>query len=137
MNLVEALLAADNEKLVNDRTESYEVKRLSEKLGQPFVLTLKAIPSRRYTEIQTAAVKFNKDNTQSIDLYKLQTMTLAAGIASPKLGDTELLRKFNAVTPVELLDKLLLAGEISSIADRISKLSGFEDNEKKSEEVKN
>ena len=136
MNLVEALLAADNEQLLNSRKEEYEVKRLSNILGQPFVLTLKAIPSKRYTEIQTAATIFKKKK-QDVDLHKLQILTLTAGIESPSLNDAELLKKFGVITPAELLEKLLLAGEITNIADAISKLSGYDSIEDDAEEVKN
>lgn len=136
MNLVEALLAADNEELLTGRKETYEVKRLSNLLGQPFLLTLKAIPSKRYTEIQTAATTFKK-NKQDFDLHKLQILTLVAGIESPALDNIDLLKKIGAATPAELLDKLLLAGEITNIADAISKLSGYDSIDSEADEVKN
>mgnify|MGYP007007081887 CR=1 FL=1 len=41
-------------------TEKFEVERLSKLLGVPFVLTLQPVPAQRYTEIQAAAVKFDK-----------------------------------------------------------------------------
>ena len=59
MNLVDALLNADTNVILAEKTEEYEVKRLSEILGERFVLTLKAITAKRYSEIQTTAINVN------------------------------------------------------------------------------
>ena len=137
MNLVDALLAADKNQLLNTQTKEYEVTRLSNILGQPFILTLKAISSKRYTEIQGMAVRVKKNGSNEINLYQLQILTLGDGIQSPSLNSPELLKHFNVASPADLLNKLLLAGEISDIAGEISKLSGYDNIEENVEEVKN
>lgn len=138
MNLVETLLAADQSSVLAAETATYEVKRLSKLLNCKFELTLQAIPARRYGEIQTNAVT-GKGKRQNVDLYKLQIMTVVAGVVSPDFNNPELLKKFAAVTPKELMEKLFNAGEIGAIADKISALSGFDEEEIKetTEEVKN
>lgn len=138
LNLVETLLAADQSTILAAETVTYEVKRLSKLLDCKFELTLQAIPTRRYGEIQTSAIA-GKGKKQNVDLYKLQIMTAVAGVVSPDFNNPELLKKFSAVTPKELMEKLFNAGEISAIADKISALSGFDEEETKeaTEEVKN
>lgn len=139
MNLVDALMAADKNGVLLQETEKFEVERLSKLLGVPFVLTLQPVPAQRYTEIQAAAVKFDKKGREKdVDLYYLQMHTMAAGIKEPNFGEHALLKKFGAATPIELFAKLFKAGEISAISAKISALSGFsDDNEAVVDQVKN
>jgi hypothetical protein len=138
MNLVDALLNADTNVILAEKTEEYEVKRLSEILGERFVLTLKAIPAKRYSEIQTTAINVN-NKRKSVDLYKMQMLTLNEGIKEPNLADPNLMKKFGATTPFDMYEKLFLAGEITDIANKISALSGYNEEEKQQniEEIKN
>ena len=48
-----------------------------------------------------------------------------AGVISPDLKSEELKKKYNAVTPVELVKNMLLPGEIEDISREIEKLSGY------------
>lgn len=138
MNLVDILLNADTNAILAEKTEEYEVKRLSEILGEKFVLTLKAIPAKRYSEIQTTAINVN-NKRKSVDLYKMQMLTLNEGIKEPNLADPNLMKKFGATTPFDMYEKLFLAGEITDIANKISALSGYNEEEKQQniEEIKN
>lgn len=138
MNLVDVLLNSDVNKVLAENTEEYEVERLSKVLGEKFVLTLKSIPAKRYSEIQITAINV-KGKSKNIDLYKMQMLTLNEGIKEPNLADTNLLKKFNVTTPFDMYEKLFLAGEITDIANKISVLSGYSEEEKKQnvEEVKN
>lgn len=138
MNLVDVLLNADTNAILAEKTEEYEVKRLSEILGEKFVLNLKAIPAKRYSEIQTTAINVN-NKRKSVDLYKMQMLTLNEGIKEPNLADPNLMKKFGATTPFDMYEKLFLAGEITDIANKISALSGYNEEEKQQniEEIKN
>ena len=127
MSLVDVLLNSDVNEVLAEKTEEYEVERLSKVLGEKFVLTLKSIPAKRYSEIQTTAINI-KGKSKNIDLYKMQMLTL-----------NDLLKKFNATTPFDMYEKLFLAGEITDIANKISVLSGYSEEEKQKniEEIKN
>ena len=59
MNLAEVLMNADKKKITELQTKEYEVKRLSNLLGTPFILTLQEIPPKRVMEINQQAVKMN------------------------------------------------------------------------------
>lgn len=138
MNLVDILLNADTNAVLAEKTEEYEVERLSKILGEKFVLTLKAIPAKRYSEIQTTAINVN-NKRKSVDLYKMQMLTLNEGIKEPNLADPNLMKKFGTTTPFDMYEKLFLAGEITDIANKISALSGYTEEEKQQniEEIKN
>lgn len=138
MNLVDILLNADTNAVLAKKTEEYEVERLSKILGEKFVLTLKAIPAKRYSEIQTTAINMN-GKRKNVDLYKMQMLTLNEGIKEPNLAEPNLLKKFGATTPFDMYEKLFLAGEITNITNKISALSGYSEEEKQQniEEIKN
>ena len=68
------------------KSKEYEVERLSKALGEKFVLVLKSIPAKRYSEIQNIAVNI-KSKKKSVDLYKLRMLTLNEGIKEPNLAD--------------------------------------------------
>ena len=141
MNLAEVLINADKKKLTELQTKEYEVKRLSDLLGTPFVLTLQEIPPRRSIEINQQAVKMNIDAKSSqkvdVDVFTLQMLTLVEGIKSG-LGDKELLKSYECATVKELYVKIFKAKEIAAIAEEINSLGNYTGSERKDvEEVKN
>ena len=74
-----------------------------------------------------------------LDLALLQIFVVIEGVVDeadkPMFKNKDLLSKFKAQTPKELVRKLFLSGEIASIYGEISGLSGFGDNAV--QEVKN
>lgn len=131
MNLADALLAADAGKITKKEHKSYEVKRLSAILGEPFVLDLRQIPNKRVREIQDDSMKIEGGKT-SVDQYKLTMGLLCDGIANKDFDNRDVLKHYGAATRKDLFDTLLNAGEIQDIANIISELCGF--NSKKTEE---
>ena len=59
MSLVDVLLNIDVNKILQEETQTIEIERLSKTLGQKFEIVIKAIPPKRYTEIQNTCVKIN------------------------------------------------------------------------------
>lgn len=139
MDLTELLLNADVKQVTKLPTEKYEVSRLSKALGGEFVLELQAIPTKRMNEIQQRNMTVGEDGKQEVNLFDLQLATLADGIINEDFKNQDVLKKFGAGTKKDLFEKILLAGEITAIAGKINKLSGFEKekNKKAVEEVKN
>lgn len=128
---LDLLLQVDEAKLIKPRRE-VEIKRLSESVGQKVVFTCEAIAPAKMAEIQEMVMDVRK---QEVDIPEMQLMTVLAGVKEPNLKSNELLDKFKAPTPKELLLRLLLPGEIQSLYNIISELSGY--GEKAVEEVKN
>lgn len=112
MDTMELLLKAD---IPNMPEKEYKLKRLSSVCGGPVIFKLRGLPYSRATEL----TKSQKDD--------LNVHILLAGTIEPNLKDPELLAKFNAVTPAELVKKMLLPGEIEDLSRCVEKLSGYRD----------
>lgn len=125
MNLAEMLLAVDAGKITKKATKDYEVKRLTQIMGEPFVLHLKEIPFNRVRNIQNQAAEKGEDGTIIANMYKLQMGMLCAGIANMDFDNRDVLKRFGAANRKELFEKLFNAGEIQHIAEEISELCGF------------
>lgn len=138
MNLVEALLNADEKKLTAMQTEKVEIKRLSKLVGEPFVLELSGVPSRRISEINNACTVTKRHGKTETDTYQVNMMLMAEGIKT-KFNDKDLLKKYGCATVKDLYEKLFNVGETALILQKISDLSGVnqEDQEEQLEEVKN
>ena len=81
--------------------------------------------------------RYTNGRTDNIDLYQMQTQTLLAGIAVPDLKNKDLLEKFGAVLPGDIIRKLFLAGEIADLTAQITELNGYTTQEKAGKTLKN
>lgn len=140
MNTVERLLKADAGKFVLPE-KSIELKRLSNIAGGRIVFTIRAISHAQYEDIMDA------NNAAKLDIHGHQVSmqgihddsnckVCLAGIVDPDLKNHELMTHYKTLTPEELLKKLLLPGEIATIAEEIMDLSGF-NNSDMVQDVKN
>lgn len=137
MNLVDALLAADADKITAKQTEDYEVKRLSKLLGVPFILHLQEIKFRRIKELQDMATKRKKGRAPEVDYMEFAASCLAEGITNEEFNDPRVLKRFKATTKEDLFTKILTSGEVTKISEKIGDLSGMDKSEEEFEEVKN
>lgn len=141
MSVVDKLLKLDSASLAELPVGTIEIKRLSEKIGEPFLVECKAINGQRYNDIQKNAVRISKKGEfQDLDTGKTKTLTVLEGIVEPNLKREDLQQHYKAATPKELLYKMFLAGEVDDIYNLILDLSGFEgnsDEESLEDEIKN
>lgn len=138
MNMVDQLLKADVvNKLVERPKKKVKMERLLKLFGFDFVITLWAIDQERYADIQKMVVDFTNGSTDNIDIYQMQTQTLLTGVADPDLKNKNLLKKFGAVLPGDIIRKLFLAGEIADLTAQITELNGYTTQEKADKVVKN
>lgn len=93
--------------------KEYKLKRLSGICGSPVVFKLRALPYSRAAEITRA----QKDD--------IEVHILLAGVAEPNLKSPELMARYNAATPAEMVKKMLLPGEIIDISRAVERLSGY------------
>lgn len=89
-----------------------KVNRLSELVGKDVVFTLQALPYGRVQDIR----ELSRDSEVAI---------LLAGCVEPDLKNEELLKKFGAPTPAELVKKMLLPGEVADLSMEVERLSGY------------
>lgn len=128
MNLEDFLALPD----VDGITEDVFV---SKRLGTFKVKAMSQDDFRDYQ--QQAQGKINKKGVR-FDAPKFNLLMVAGQTISPNFCDAELLKKANCATPVELISKKLLAGEITELAKQIQIISGFDnDPEEDIEEAKN
>lgn len=138
MNMVDQLLKADVvNKLAKRPEKKVKMERLSNLLGFDFIVTLRAIDPEKYADIQKMAVDFTNGNPENVDIYKMQTLTILAGVADPDFKNKELLEKFGAAVPEDILRKLFLSGELADLTAQITELNGYTTQEKADREVKN
>ena len=120
MNAVELLLKMDKGRVTEVPVKDVEVKRLSGIAGQPFFVKLKAVPGNKWNDI--AGSIDHKDDAAN---YESSKHLLLAGMADPNLRDKDLQEVYGAASPLDLMEKLFLAGEIMSLAAEVTDLSGF------------
>lgn len=133
-NIVSTLMELDPEKLVRKTKKEIEIKRLSDIVGKPFMVSVAAIPGERYMELAGNMV----DEDGGMDFAQAHGVNVnlsLAGLVSPDMKDRDLQKHFGCATPKELLDKFFNGGEISKIADAVTELSGY--GKDKKEKVKN
>lgn len=133
MSLIDELLALDSKEITEKDTATVEIKKLSKKLGKPFLVTVQAIDPELYMELSTDMLD-KKGNVDYSKAFKQNTLIVLEGVIEPNLKDEKLLKHFGAATPKELAEKLF-EGAIPIIAAKVGEISGF-DNEVE-EEIKN
>ena len=93
--------------------KTIKMKRLSEAAGRDVDFRLRSLGYDRTAEI----VREHPDN--------MAIFVVLEGVVSPSFKDKSLMSHYSAVTPVELIKKMLLPGEIEDISREVQRLSGF------------
>lgn len=119
MSMIDLLLAADTSKITEIPTEELTVSRLSKIFGQEFKITIQALTVRQF------------DSLPRGDDFRAHVILEAT--KDPNFRDPKLCEKFTPpnrktpLTPVEVINKLFLPGEVVNIYNAITELSGFGD----------
>ena len=127
VNILDLLLGSDIGE-ISLPTKHIEIKRLSKVYGAPFIVTCKALSPEKYEEVQDMAVNVSGKDVD-LDVNLLQMFVVLEGVVDeagkPMFKNKDLMAKFKASTPKELIKKVLLSGEIANLYGEISELSGF------------
>ena len=132
MNIIDKLMKIDAGTL---ETPKKVHKMYVKKIGQVLDFEIQAINAEKATEIQQKGIKLEDGNLTDIDVYKTKVLTIIEGC--PMFKDKSLREHFNCPTPKELINKLLLKGEVDDLVDAINDLSDLKKIEKVDEEIKN
>ena len=108
-NVMDLLLKAQSRKLPEKKVR---LKMLSKELGQDVIFKIRALP---YSEV--ARIREKEDD--------MNVYIVLAGVVEPNLRSTELMQKYDAPTPIEMIKAMLLPGEIEDISRQIERLSGY------------
>lgn len=120
-NVMDLLLAVDPEKVKKPQKE-VEITRLSKETGGNVVFTIEALTADEIGEIQETTVDIK---TQNVDMAKMKTLVILKGLKNPDLKNKDLIAHYGVTTPAELLNKMLLPGEVEHLYNEISGLCGF------------
>lgn len=110
MDVLELLLSKEKPKLPE---KDIKLKRLSKEFGSDVIIKIRALEYEVAREIQS----IHKDD--------MEVHIILAGVVEPLFKNQELMRRYNAEIPSELIKKMLLIGEITDISRDIERLSGY------------
>lgn len=137
MSLTQKLMAIDKGALAKDNTAELQAKRLTELMGEPVMIKVKALSGDQYTDITTRLVD-KKGNADFAKAYDVNALLVVEGTVEPDLKDKELQKHFGAATPKELAKLLFPGGELTDVANKITELSGFsQPDDEVEKEIKN
>lgn len=133
MNLVDKLLAADAKKFHEKRTAKFEVKRISEILGEKFEVTLQEMNTKEYQTMQLEILD-RKGRPDYDKQYDINCKVLLKGVIDPDLKEERLQKHFGAADPLDMVKLLFKGDDMTNAVEAIAGLSGFSLNEEEEEE---
>ena len=135
MNLVERLLAVDRKEFDKIEKKELESAQLSKLLGADAKVTIQAVEGDLFGGLSASGL----DDKGEVDYgraFSTNAKIAAAGIVDPDLKDEALLKHLGVATPADAAKKIF-KGEINRISAEITKLSGFDTDNKTDKEIKN
>ena len=135
MNLAEKLLKIDKGEFDKEKTIQITSRQLSELLGEPTKITIKALNPQEVLDISASGLD---DEGNPIIKKTLATNAIlaAAAVVDPPLKDTDLLKHLGVATPDAAALKLF-KGEVNKISIEVNKLAGFDIGDDTDKELKN
>lgn len=122
MNAVEMLLGFDINKIEIPKSVH---KMFCKKLNKVIPFEIQALTPQKASEIQEKSMKFETDKDGktnfSVDMHMVKLRTITAGCKMFK--NMDLVRHFGCATPHQLIEKILLSGELNALSNAIDKLS--------------
>ncbi|UDN56653.1 phage tail assembly chaperone [Clostridioides sp. ES-S-0010-02] len=130
-NIVELLLKMDAGEI---KMPSMTYKIFCKKVGIELPFECTALEPETFDELQSSGLKIENGSLKDLDNFKMKTNIILASCKTFK--DKELLKHFKSPTPRELLRKMLLAGEINDLYNKICELNGYsESNSEKDKRI--
>ena len=135
MNLAEKLLKIDKGEFDKEKTIQIPSRQLSELLGEPTKITIKALNPQEVLDISASGLD---DEGNPIIKKTLATNAIlaAAAVVDPPLKDTDLLKHLGVATPDAAALKLF-KGEVNKISIEVNKLAGFDIGDDTDQDLKN
>ena len=112
-NLLTKLINSDKREFEKPSTE-VELPRISKILGEKFVVTVKTLPTLLAEDIEEQCTKVTPDGGIDIDVNKMMNKILMDSVyfeGEHLFRNKGLMEAFNAKTPIDLINALLLGKE--------------------------
>ena len=124
MALTDFLLANPVDNIIQEVVVS---KRLKDENGELFKFKIKPMLHEQYLSYQEQCMVPKKGGKIDFNTRKFNQLLVLNHTEYPNFRNAEFLQQAGCRTPEQALNKLLLAGEISMLAEQIRQVSGFED----------
>lgn len=124
--------------LIDDMKSTEEVEEviLSERL-KDYKFKIKPISRKDFNKFKTEC-RTVKKNKVTFDDTAFDERVILKSCVEPNFNDAEFIEQAGCKTPGDLINKVLKAGEIQDLVNKISEISGFEEDvEELVEEAKN
>lgn len=123
MNLQEFL----NANPVDNLTEEVSVSpRFKDEAGNPLKFVIKAMTNQEFEDIRKASTEIRKGRKVEFDAQKFNLKMVINHTIIPNFKDAESIKKLGVRTPEEYVERVLLSGEVTTLANKIQALSGFD-----------
>lgn len=128
-----------NSNPVDNLTEEVVVSnRFKDKEGNFLKFKIKAMSGPEFEDVRKRSTTIQKKGKVEFNAQRFNNTSVINNTLEPSFKDAESIKKLGCSTPEEYLNKVLLPGEIATLAEHIQKLSGFDtDMEELVEEAKN
>lgn len=87
---------------------------------------IKPISSSEFSELQKRCTKIGKKGKTDFDSKKFNETLVINNTIEPNFRDAKFISDAKCVSPEEVLNKVLLAGEVIELSSQIQKISGFD-----------
>lgn len=94
--------------------------------GNMLKFKIKAMTGQEFEEIRKACTTLKKGRKVEFDSQRFNLQVIIRNTLDPNFKDAESIKAVGVTTPENYVQKVLLAGEISALAQKISELSGFD-----------
>ena len=101
-------------------------RRIKDEDGNLLEFKIKPLTYEQYSDYQKQCTII-KGKDVDFDYRKFNNLLVLNHTVEPNFKDAEFVKQVGAVYPEQAMGKVLLAGEISVLAEQIRKVSGFED----------
>lgn len=106
--------------------------------GEILKFKIKAVNPDEFSDLQKQCTKVGKKGKVNFDSKMFNEQLIINYTVDPNFKNAEVVKKAGCMTPEQLVNKVLLAGEVATLVEEISALSGFDkDLEELREEAKN
>lgn len=93
---------------------------------EPYKFMIKAVTGDEFAEYQKLCLTYGKKGKVSFDNNRLNQLLVINHTVDPDFKNADNIKKAGCITPEQYMKKVLLAGEIVTLAQKISELSGFD-----------
>lgn len=113
-------------------------KRFKDAEGNLLKFKIKAMTSAEFEDVRKRSTTIHKKGKVEFNAQQFNTTSVINNTLEPDFKDAASIQKLGCTTPEQYLNKVLLPGEIATLAERIQRLSGFDvDMDELVEEAKN